>query len=137
MELCLGVEALAIVPTLPQAVTLVLVQIPAAFSEVECFLPPHSLPSTARSFHQCSNTTTSLWVPQLLFHKEMNSMGLDGILAITAAPFAQTEPQGTLLRILHNLPCEHLTTFMEEKPPKGNKPLCRHSHRHHTITLGL
>lgn len=49
-------------------------------------------------------------------------MGLDGILAITAVPFAQPEPQGTLLRILHNLPCEHLVTFMGEKPPKGNKP---------------
>ena len=48
-------------------------------------------------------------------------MDLGGLLSVTAIPLIQSEPQGTVLRILYDLLCEHLMAVMEKKPTKGYK----------------
>lgn len=65
---------------------------------------------------------------------EIENMDLGGLLSVTAIPLIQSEPQGTVLRILYDLLCEHLMAVMEKKPTKGYKlpilwpPKASHSH---------
>ena len=127
------------IPAPPLAVILGLACTPAPSPEVELFFysPSHFLTTSAKT--QCSHapvlgvcccfcgfgcSSMCKSPSRLLLCKWNREHGSGWPLSGTVLPLVQSEPQETILRIFHDLPCEHLMAVIEENVQTDINYLC-------------